>query len=415
MGSIRGVPRGKYAKKIAIPIRVYCWKCNKSYKRKSVLELHIMTKHLKYRVRCPFCGKELSSASVCRRHLRINHNIKSLKELDLKYERGGASISTSAVERNSNFLHKLSSGGHQSFPHMANVLSFKHNNKFGCHIVANCDIDVGKVVVAAPAFAQLEIHSSFEERCYHCGKTRNIRFFACPHCINTWFCSKRCSLNKIHASKCEKIFNREDPYTVRLATQMIKVGLQKSNVHFKAFMDYCCGVLFIEKGSRQCIQPFSNYGEIMQLMTLEKESNIKDAHRVVECLSKLPEFYSHLDNKSFDFRRILLHLALTHIGTIPLNSFSVDEYSKRDNRVRCVVSIFDFVSRINHSCTPNLDSILDANGIMYCIARHSIKNGEQVFIDYLGGQQYSSVDERKNDIKKIWKFNCDCSICQQAH
>lgn len=379
-----------------------------------MLEQHIMTKHLKYHVKCPFCAKKFTSVSVCNRHLKLNHNIENSSELDIKYEKEVASNLTSVAAQDSNFpyVYNLSFEGQKSFPHMTNVLSFKHDEIFGNHIVANCDIDVGKVVIATPPFADLEFFSSIDERCFHCGKIKNREFFSCPHCINTWFCSKRCSLDEIHASKCDATFNREDCYAVRLATQMIKIAFQKTP-NVKALVDFCFGVLFFEKESRQCLPPFSNYGEILQLQSFTERSNIKKAHRVVEYLASLPEFDFLVNDNSFDFRRKLLHLALSHINTIPLNSFSVDEFS--DNHVRCIVSIFDFMSRINHSCTPNLDTILDENGIMYCVVCHPIKSGEQVFIDYLGGERHSNVHERKKKIENIWKFNCNCSICHHAH
>lgn len=84
-----------------------------------------------------------------------------------------------------------------------------------------------------------------------------------------------------------------------------------------------------------------------------------------------------------------------------MNSFSEEELFNRGSRVRCRVSIFDIISRLNHSCESNVDNFFDENGMMYCVANRSIKKGDQVFIDYLGGERYSSPLERRNVIEKI--------------
>lgn len=132
-------------------------------------------------------------------------------------------------------------------------------------------------------------------------------------------------------------------------------------------------------------------------------------YRIVECLQKLPGFDLLLDENSSDIRRKVFRIALSHIKTIPVNSFSVKKYFK--SRVSCTVGLFDFISRINHSCKPNIDTIWDDNDVMYCVVRQPIKRGEQIFIDYLGGQRFSSIHERKQVIFNIWGFSCDCSKC----
>lgn len=396
MGSIKGVPRGKYSKNIVTPKRVFCWKCGRSYTRKPVLEQHIMVKHFNYRIKCPICGSKFTSGSVCNRHLKNLHNINIPLQMNISYEKTA-----------------VTSVG-KSFPYMPNILTFKNNVKFGVHIVADSDIGVGQLLFTTQPFAVLEFFSSVDKRCFNCGKLKNDSFFTCPYCIDTWFCSIKCTSNKIHTSKCNDLFNREDCYAVRLAFQIIKVAVQKIQ-NINTFVDYCCGVLFLEKKSRQCLPPFSNYGELLQLKGNTDESNIKKAHRVVECLAKLPGFEFLMDSDSSQFRRVFLHVALSHINTIPVNSFSQEEYSNRGARVQCIVSIFDFPSRVNHSCVPNLEVTLDEKGTMRCVVVQPIKKGEQVFIDYSGGQTYSSVSERKENIAKIWKFNCSCNICSQVY
>lgn len=144
MGSRKGVSRGKYSKKLVTPSRVCCWTCGKWYNRKPILDHHIKTKHLRQHIKCPICGKRLSSTSVCNRHLKDVHNITHLRGLGLKYE---VDLATAAKSTRGSNKYELSFEGHKEFPHTANVLTFKEDETFGHHMVAESDINVGKVII----------------------------------------------------------------------------------------------------------------------------------------------------------------------------------------------------------------------------------------------------------------------------
>lgn len=156
MGSIKGVPRGKYLKNNMTSKTVHCSKCGKSYKRKALLDHHIMIKHLNYHVNCPLCSNKFTSVSEA--STSISAESRAAQDFDFTY------------------LHRLNFEGQRSFPHMANILALKHDDQFGNHIVANCDIDVGKVVIATSPFAAYEFFSSIDERCFHCGKKKTSHF-----------------------------------------------------------------------------------------------------------------------------------------------------------------------------------------------------------------------------------------------
>lgn len=74
MGSIRGVPRGKYKKNtIRINGEVYCSNCNKKYKKRSSLLQHIKANHFNVRKICPICSKKFNYVSTLNRHHRNDH------------------------------------------------------------------------------------------------------------------------------------------------------------------------------------------------------------------------------------------------------------------------------------------------------------------------------------------------------
>lgn len=109
MGPIKGVRRGNYStRKLQPNERVYCPKCNKSYKRRSILTHHIQAKHLKYNAVCPICSKQFISISNCNRYLKKVHHITGYSAFNLQFQPNVSTlrespIMTTAVKENRKF------------------------------------------------------------------------------------------------------------------------------------------------------------------------------------------------------------------------------------------------------------------------------------------------------------------------
>lgn len=365
MGSKKNVSRGKYSLKIIQPKNFKCWKCDKAYKRKAILLHHIHSKHLGYKVHCPMCKRTFISVSACGRHLKSVHNITDSSKFKLKLEKD--STATSTVTTND-----LNFNGHKSFPYMANVLSFDKNEQFGKHITAKCDIDVGNVVMTTSAFASIEYLSSVGSSCFECGRAQYDNTIQCPHCINLWFCSAKCCLSRVHHSKCKKIFDQNDCRIVRLVTELIEIALGTAE-DIQIFMDFSRGILFANKKSEDCVPQYSRYGEILQLKGYFKEEHQSIARRVVKCITLLPKFSSL---NSQEFQRTIFHLAHRHATTIELNAFC-EEFSCKKG-VSYLFSLYDVLSRFNHSCEPNIKHIIDDDNVLNCKVVRPILKGEQV-------------------------------------
>lgn len=420
MGSIKGVRRGKYTVRTLNPSgEVYCFKCNKCFKRKAILRHHIRTKHLNFLVRCPVCANGFVSTYVCKRHLKNVHHIASYSQFDLtlKKDNKRRSKTKSTIETQqtsqkateiSPSLKKLSFKGNTAFESMRNVLSLEENQKFGKHLVAKCDIDIGQVVIASSAFASIEYLSSNSSCCFHCGQDRGTNFIQCLHCINLYFCSKRCSLNQIHRSKCNTVFNRSDCYTTRLVCEIITVAF-KTIPNIEILLDYCKGLLFFNKSSQNCQPPYSIYGEMLQLKGHIEERHYAIAQRVVACVLQLPEFESP-EFSLPQIRRLLFSLAYRHATTIRHNSFSEESVITKGG-ISTSFAIYDIASRINHSCSPNLEHVIDDNNMTHCVTIRPIKKGEQVFINYVIGMDFETNEERREYIKLNWDFFCECEKC----
>lgn len=200
MGSIRGVRRGSYKTRTNISDKNYCWKCNKCFKRKAILAVHIMTKHLNYCAICPIYNKNFATVSACNRHLKNVHHISSYSKFKIKLQK--ISINSKNVT--------VSSGAEmrEDFPNMSNAVELNENSDFGWHLIAKCDIDTGKEVVTSSAFASVELLKCGPTGCFECGKLKTKKIIQCPHCTNVWFCGKQCSKSKIHQLKCNRLLFR---------------------------------------------------------------------------------------------------------------------------------------------------------------------------------------------------------------
>lgn len=408
MGSKKGVCRGKYSTRILQQIGpISCWKCNKIYKRRPVLFHHILTKHLNYSVSCPVCDLRFISLSTCHRHLKNVHQIFNYKTLKLELKSNPQNRDNRDTSAEVDTVKRT-----EILPNLLGYvapLSFSRNKAFGKHVVAESSIDVGQTVLATPPFASIEYLTSIGSGCFHCGKQRTPRtgnFIECSHCISVQFCSKRCSLTKLHKSKCNTVFNRNDCSIVRLSTELILVALN-SVANIEIMLEFCRGILFSGKKSDDCLPPFLNYGEILQLKGEAKKKHFLIAKQVrnyvmLSLKSKL--------RRSAENQRIIYHMAARHAVCLEQNTFS-EEFVVSKGGICTHYSIYDAISRMNHSCAPNIHHYIDDKNILNCVAVRPMKRGDQIFMNYLNGFNLESTISRQSYIKEIWNFDCKCDKC----
>lgn len=376
--------------------RNFCSRCNKIYKRRYSLIQHIKSNHLKVRITCGICSKEYTSTSVRNRHLKKVHGIENIP--------------------NSNFLSSLNNvpliglsyEPDTAFPSMAKVLSLKTNKTFGKHIVANQDIVAGDVVVAASPFAFIEYLACNGNGCFECGKVTQHKIY-CQNCIDVWFCSNQCKASRLHRVKCDPVFERNDCRIVRLATKIITVAINAVN-DINTLLQFCRALLLSNKKSMKCHPPYSTYGEIINLKEQRDHAHASIARRVVKYVMKLPQLESFDSVDTEGMKRIFFNLAYRHANSIAINTFA-EEMTCSKGGVCIQFSIFDVVSRFNHSCDSNLEHYTDDDEVTYFIASRSIKAGEQLFVNYLCDMEFQSAQDRKNYLKQHWNFDCKCQKC----
>lgn len=101
--------------------------------------------------------------------------------------------------------YKLSYAADENFPGMANVLEIRCDKNFGRHIVAKCDIPVGKIILAEKAFIARFINTDFNN-CAVCMKM-STNFIPCSQCTDALFCNSGCVYdNDLHKIDCGRKF-----------------------------------------------------------------------------------------------------------------------------------------------------------------------------------------------------------------
>ena len=78
-------------------------------------------------------------------------------------------------------------------------------------------------------------------------------------------------------------------------------------------------------------------------------------------------------------------------------------------RYKIGFGLWKYLSLFNHSCSPNTTNI-GIGDFIIVTANKKIKKGEEITILYLTTPKY--YKSRKNLIKNIYNFECDCSLCE---
>lgn len=305
-------------------------------------------------------------------------------------------------------IPKLSFENDNAFPSMAKILSLKETKKFGKHMVTTEDINTGKIVIASHAFATVDYLVCTSQGCFDCGKTMRLKI-QCPHCIDVWFCSNICKKSRLHRAKCDTSFESIDCRVTRLSIQMIITACNAFE-DIGTMFDYCKGLLFLKKSAKKCHPPYSQYGELLALTGNVESNNALIARRVVDYTVS---YSTKLQSVSMDQEkmRILFSLAYRHANTISLNAFE-DKIICSKGGACIKFSIHDILSRINHSCDPNIDNYLGGDNVMYCVAARPIKFGQQLLINYVHNMGFESSEQRRKYLKETWHFDCKCKFCR---
>lgn len=201
------------------------------------------------------------------------------------------------------------------------------------------------------------------------------------------------------------MFNKNDCPTVRLVTEIINTAADSIS-DVKVFLEFCAGILLFNKKIKNCNPPYSQYGEVLQLKGKIHQSHMSIAKSIVKYVKLQPRF----TNLSAAQDRILFCLSYCHTTTIAMNTFS-EESVISEGGILTQFWIHDVISRLNHSCAPNLHHCLDDANMTNFVAVRPIKKGDQIFIDYVVDMKFPCDYDRRKYLQEVWGFDCRCEKC----
>lgn len=307
------------------------------------------------------------------------------------------------VEKRANCLPKLSYDADENYSCMANVLEIAQNDVFGRHIVAKCDIPVGKIVLLEECFVACTKNDD-HDMCYTCFRQME-NFIACPHCPDVLFCSLEClNQNLIHKWECgtPSIANHIE-IKLTLVAILKAIDAFSSVDNLMAFVEdvLCDDDHDLKKlpasVGHDAKSMFHFYFKLTKTAKYHDQLlfNINRAYNSILAIRKVADLF---DSK--EKQRFLMHF-IAHIYYINRANAIGSE------TIRRVINVF---SLINHSCSPNLYTRYTGK-IHHCITTRPVRKGEQLFINYLGTQK-QTMNERHDELKSKWDFTCNCDKCR---
>lgn len=310
------------------------------------------------------------------------------------------------------FTPKLSYAADECYPDMANVLEMKYDSKFGRHIIAKCDISVGKTIFLEQAFIAQSPRTHVE--CSHCLKTHR-NFIPCVNCNRGMFCDMVCAEADIfHRTECTENLLIDPVESFLMRSIFLAVSL---------FSDVESLIAFVEEAVKDAQirlpvpPPLNNvqakYRAFLQLsrfLSVENQLTVSKRSSLV---------YNALINRRSiqgafgceDKKRFLMHLVLHHDNVITSNIYSAD---MNENMLMNVA-----LSYFNHACAPTAMMHRMGN-LQYCVTIRPIKKNQQIFLTYVAESFVQSLFEGTldaRDYQYLWDtfgFRCGCELCAPA-
>ena len=94
------------------------------------------------------------------------------------------------------------------------------------------------------------------------------------------------------------------------------------------------------------------------------------------------------------------------------NCWAFSAWDNINNRQGAFLNVYDDISRINHSCRPNVIINIEAGtGNADVIAIRRIAVNEEITVNYLVGDWLLSYLQRRGITNQNWGFQCDCVDC----
>lgn len=290
-------------------------------------------------------------------------------------------------------------------PEMANVLEFRQNAEDGRHVIAKCDIPVGKTVLVEKSYAAFT-KQAVVNHCDNC-QTPKTNLMPCTTCTIAMFCSSECMERgqAFHGKECGFIFNdavldRSPQFVART----IFMALDACNT-VDELMQFVESVRSKAAGMPTTMNnPKDQYRAFLQLkLGLYHQNAILPAQLQADYayrfLMAMPAIACLFDTLAKE--RFLMHLIVMHLIILSKNSSAG---LKSDTN--SIISLSLVFSMFNHQCTASVMNTGTDDKEVFITIR-PIKKGEQLFNSYV-------IRPKPNQRQYIFNefgFWCKCTRC----
>lgn len=318
------------------------------------------------------------------------------------------------------FEPKLDYPPDEKFPCMANVLKIENNRKYGRHIVAKEEIDVGKTVMVDQVYLGTNLQK-YQRCCICLRQADNLK--PCKKCTFTLVCPK-CEENNLHEIECDI----NPVFFGTLAFHSYRMVIVRSILlAMQTFPEIDQLIAVVENMlSSNAVEvpdslsdPQSKYRAFFKLQPNPNDHNERFLPQKIYLIHRLlmgiPNVVRFFHSKSH--MRFLIHLIGHHIVVIK-NWVRNDRYKTgqkgilgEDIEVFLEHRLSIPSSYFNHSCVPNAH-ITSQNGINVCVVVRPVKKGEQLFVTYDNKVLINeSKAERQELLRSKFNFECYCDRC----
>lgn len=349
---------------------------------------------------------------------RNNYPLDKMDKLDARKATCLSKLETE-IDQSEVFEPKLDYVPNEMFPCLADVLQIENIRKYGRHIVAKADIEVGKTVMVDECFFAESITQKYA-RCAKCMRLgENLK--PCNNCSFTMHCP-RCEGNNFHAIECT--INPSYMGTTQFFSFRMVI-IRSILLAMNSFDDADELIAVVEemlssdevKAPESLCDSQSKYRAFFKLLPKPKHQvdehlpqKIYFIHRLLGDAPNVAKFFH-----SKTHQRFLLHLIGHHVLTIAnfiqndkslQIPFGVDFEVFSDHRMSIAASYF------NHSCIPNAQ-VKPQNGVMTCVVLRPVRKGEQLCIAYDDMVLLKPKLERQEELQSKFKFQCKCDRCER--
>ncbi|XP_077285330.1 SET and MYND domain containing, class 4, member 4 [Arctopsyche grandis] len=330
----------------------------------------------------------------------------------------------------------------ESVPCASAALEIGHIPSMGRCVVAAEDISPGQVLVVEEPYLTLLLEPYFLERCYSCCKL-NDAMIPCELCHYVMFCDEACrakSWSCSHKFECSIMPLLISMKFTKLELLSLKM-LIRARCDHSTWNDLFDTIREAEDQTDPTLKGFvnvegrpmydsNNYATIHMLETNIHKRSVSDFYNrsitsavLLYMLKEYTSFFADCPNSDGDILSLETDeyiwlaggLMLHHNMTSASNMHSIEAITEnKDHKFlkSCNFSsgAYGFLSLLNHSCSPNVDRVVN-NTTITLMALRPIKKGQQIFDNYGFHHAMSRYETRQEELFFQYKFRCACEAC----